>query len=193
MALHLVKLCVGIGSVEELAAWQRGRLQALQRSGAPQRLFHSTFQTPKRQAEVLDGGSLYWVIKGAVQARQRITGFEDGHKPDGSHCCLILLDPELVAVRPVPRAHSSAPAPTNPTTAPTLLTPADSRGPSSTITARTARRMVIPGRPFPFDNRGCFNVADAYISIPMKALATALALLLPAPALADCVGHSLAT
>lgn len=103
MALHLVKLCVGIGSVEELADWQRGRLQSLQRSGAPQRLFHSTFQTPKRQAEVLDGGSLYWVIKGAVQARQRIIGFEDGHKPDGSNCCLILLDPELVAVRPVPR------------------------------------------------------------------------------------------
>lgn len=103
MTLHLVKLCVGAGSAEELAAWQRGRMAAQRREGETPRLFHATFQTPKRQTELLDGGSLYWVIKGVIQARQRLAGFEEGHKADGSRCCLILLDPELVAVRPVPR------------------------------------------------------------------------------------------
>lgn len=103
MTLHLVKLCVGVGSVEELAAWQQGRMQAQRRAGETPRLFHATFQTPKRQTDLMDGGSLYWVIKGAIQARQALTGFDEGHRADGSRCCLILLDPELVAVRPVPR------------------------------------------------------------------------------------------
>lgn len=103
MVLHLVKLCVGAGSVEELAAWQQSRMDAQRRAGETPRMFHATFQAPKRQSELLDGGSLYWVIKGMIQVRQRLAGFEEGHKKDGSRCCLILLDPELVPVRPVPR------------------------------------------------------------------------------------------
>jgi hypothetical protein len=102
MTLHLVKLCVGATSIEDLAHWQHGRLAAQRKAGESPRLFHTTFQTPKRQAE-LKGGSLYWVIKGVIQVRQRLAGFEEGAKSDGSRCCLILLDEALVPVRPVPR------------------------------------------------------------------------------------------
>jgi hypothetical protein len=102
MTLHLVKLCVGATSIEDLATWQRGRLAAQRKARETPRLFHATFQTPKRQAE-LEGGSLYWVIKGVIQVRQRLAGFEEGTKSDGSRCCLILLDEALVPVRPVPR------------------------------------------------------------------------------------------
>src|SRR5690606_33434940 len=62
-----------------------------------------TFQTPKRKSALLDGGSLYWVIKGVVQVRQRLVGLEEGAKEDGTPCCLLVLDPKLVPVRPVPR------------------------------------------------------------------------------------------
>lgn len=103
MSLHLVKLCVGAASIEDLAAWQKGRLAAMRKNGETPRLFHTTFQAPKRQAELLDGGSLYWVIKGLIQARQRLVGFDEGAKEDGSRCCLLLLDPVLVPVRPAPR------------------------------------------------------------------------------------------
>lgn len=103
MALNIVKLCVGAASIEDLAAWQEGRLQEQRAQGEAPRIFHATFQAPKRQAELLDGGSLYWVIKGQIQARQRLIGFEDGFKSDGSPCCLILLDKPIVPVRPVPR------------------------------------------------------------------------------------------
>ncbi len=103
MPLHLIKLCVGATSIEDLAQWQSGRLAEQKRKGEKPRLFHATFQTPKRQAELLDGGSLYWVIKGVIQVRQRIVGFDEGHKSDGSRCCLILLDAPLVPVRPVSR------------------------------------------------------------------------------------------
>lgn len=103
MALHLVKLCVGAASIEDLATWQAGRLKEQQRAGKKPQLFHTTFQAPKRQAELLDGGSLYWVIKGIVQARQKLVGFGEGQKDDGSACCLLLLDRLIVPVRPTPR------------------------------------------------------------------------------------------
>lgn len=103
MALHLIKLCVGIDSIEELADWQQARVAEQKRAGLQPRIVHTTFQMPKRDAELLDGGSLYWVIRGTVQVRQRLLGLEAGSRPDGRAACHILLDPELVAVRPVPR------------------------------------------------------------------------------------------
>lgn len=103
MTLHLVKLCVGAVSIDDLAEWQAGRLAEARARGSDVRLFHTTFQTPKRQDELLAGGSLYWVIKGQIQVRQHLIGFAEGNKEDGSPCCLLLLDPALVPVRPVPR------------------------------------------------------------------------------------------
>ncbi len=103
MTLHLIKLCVGASSIEELADWQKARAAERKKAGQGPRIFHTTFQTPKRDAELLDGGSLYWVIKGVVQVRQKLIGFEQGKKSDGSPACLILLDAALVPVRPVPR------------------------------------------------------------------------------------------
>jgi hypothetical protein len=67
------------------------------------RLFHRTGQRPKREADLLDGGSIYWVIKGMILARQRLIGFDEGTRPDGRPCCLILLEQDLVPVRPTPR------------------------------------------------------------------------------------------
>ena len=66
MPLHLIKLCVGVDSVEELRAWRAQRAAQGHRSVCPTR------QTPKRAAELLQGGSLYWVIKGQVLVRQTI-------------------------------------------------------------------------------------------------------------------------
>ena len=67
MPVHLVKLCVGADSIADLAQWQKSRLAAMKKAGEKPELCHRTFQTPKRRAEILDGGSLYWVIKGVVQ------------------------------------------------------------------------------------------------------------------------------
>ena len=103
MALHLIKLCVGCDSVEELAEWQAERLVQMKRERQKPELFHRTFQMPKRRDDLLDGGSLYWVIKGIVQARQKLADLREGLKPDGSPCALLMLDRKLVAVRPVPR------------------------------------------------------------------------------------------
>ena len=101
--LHLVKLCVGADSIEDLAEWQETYPGFKKGKSGKRRIFHTTFQAPKRQSELLGGGSLYWVIKGFIQARQQHIGFDEGHKEDGSPCCLLLLNPKIVAVRPLPR------------------------------------------------------------------------------------------
>ena len=103
MSLNLIKLCVGCDSVEELNVWQDGRLRQMKRDGVLPELFHRTFQMPKRREELLDGGSLYWVIKGVVQARQRLVDIREGTKDDGTPCATLVLDRALVPVRPMPR------------------------------------------------------------------------------------------
>jgi hypothetical protein len=104
MTLHLVKLCVGCESIEDLAAWQTERLKERRKAGEKRpQLYHRTFQMPKRREELLAGGSLYWVIKGLIQVRQPLAGIAEGSREDGTPCCLLVFKNELVAVRPVPR------------------------------------------------------------------------------------------
>jgi hypothetical protein len=87
--LHLIKLCVGADSVEELASWQRRRLKELRAKGRKPELIHITRQTPKRAEELLGGGSLYWVIKGQVAARQRILAFRPVTRNGVPHCAIV--------------------------------------------------------------------------------------------------------
>jgi hypothetical protein len=104
MTLHLIKLCVGCDSIEDLASWQVERLKQRRRAGEKRpQLFHRTFQTPKRREELLDGGSLYWVIKGLIQVRQPLADVTEGTKEDGTPCCVLVFKNELVPVRPTPR------------------------------------------------------------------------------------------
>ena len=103
MTVHLVKLCVGIDRVDDLRAWQAKRLEALARMGKVPELCHKTKQMPRRRVEVLDGGSLYWVIKGFVSARQRILDLKKTTREDGTPCCGIVLDSKVVETRLNPR------------------------------------------------------------------------------------------
>lgn len=103
MPLHLIKLSVGCESVDDLAAWQSERLRQMKRDGVKPELFHRTFQMPKRRDELLDGGSIYWVIKGIIQARQRLLDLREGTRENGTPCTLLILDKTLVQVRPTPR------------------------------------------------------------------------------------------
>ena len=102
MPLHIIKLCVGCDSLEELARWQKQRLKEKRAKGQKPELVHVTRMTPKRGAEVLDGGSLYWVIKGQIAARQKLLALREVKKNGVPHCGLV-YDKKLVPVRPRPR------------------------------------------------------------------------------------------
>lgn len=103
MALHMLKLCVGCDSIADLEGWISELMALWRRLGKPEEQSHTTRMVPKRIAEILDGGSLYWVIKGIVQVRQPLLDIAEGHKEDGTPCCLLILKNELIAVRPSPR------------------------------------------------------------------------------------------
>ncbi|HEU0018397.1 MAG TPA: DUF1489 domain-containing protein [Methyloceanibacter sp.] len=103
MTVHLVKLCVGCDTVQDLKDWQDERLKQLKRAGKTPEFCHRTLQAPRRRDEVLDGGSLYWVIRGLILVRQRIVDLRLDTKDDGTPCCGIVYDEELVATRPQAR------------------------------------------------------------------------------------------
>lgn len=100
MTLHLIKLCVGIECVEDLRERQQKRLDDKKANGEPPELLHITRMTPRRQEELLDGGSLYWVIKLSTQVRQRIIGLRPYSDRRGVKRCAIVLDPKLVLTVP---------------------------------------------------------------------------------------------
>jgi hypothetical protein len=102
MPLHIIKLCVGCESLSELAAWQKQRLKERRAKGQKPELVHITRMTPKRSEEVLDGGSLYWVIKGQIAARQKLLALRPVKKNGVPHCGLV-YDKELVPVVARPR------------------------------------------------------------------------------------------
>ncbi len=72
MALHLIKFCVGADSIDDLREWVAERSLRAIAAGLEPHSVHTTRMVPKRVDELLDGGSLYWVIKGQVQARQKL-------------------------------------------------------------------------------------------------------------------------
>jgi hypothetical protein len=92
--LHLLKLAVGVDDIDHLR--QIRALRASERGGD----WVYTRNHPRRAAEVLDGGSIYWVIRGQIAVRQRVTGFRSERDADGRRYCLIEVDARLVATLP---------------------------------------------------------------------------------------------
>ncbi|MBJ3764508.1 DUF1489 domain-containing protein [Maribius pontilimi] len=97
--LHMLKLSVGSESIEQLVDWQQRRSKQ-RRDG---HYYHITRMWPKREAELLDGGSIYWVIQGVILARQRILGFDEIIGDDGIRRCALSLAPEIVRTEATPK------------------------------------------------------------------------------------------
>jgi hypothetical protein len=102
MPLHLIKLCVGCDSAAELAGWIKQRMKQKKARGEKQDHIHTTRMTPKRVEELLDGGSLYWVIKGQVLCREKLRDIEPFTDKDGIGRCRIVMAPKLILVEPRP-------------------------------------------------------------------------------------------
>jgi hypothetical protein len=102
MALNLIKLCVGCDSVRELEGWIKQRLKDKRKRGEKPEHIHRTRMVPKRAAELIDGGSLYWVIRGEVACRQRIRDVRPFRDKEGIGRCGLVLDPKVVLVVPRP-------------------------------------------------------------------------------------------
>ena len=101
MPLHILKLCVGCDSVKDLEGWIKQKLKALKK-GARREHIHTTRMVPKRAEEVLDGGSLYWVIRGQIMCREKIAAVRPFVDREGVGRCRLVLVPKVILVEPRP-------------------------------------------------------------------------------------------
>ena len=102
MPLHLLKLCVGADSVADLEEWVEQRVRERVAKREPPRSLHVTRMAPTRAYEIVGGGSLYWVIKGQLAARQKVREIDTFVDVDGIGRCRLWLDPGVVKVSPRP-------------------------------------------------------------------------------------------
>jgi len=101
--INLLKLSVGTEGIDTLADWQKTVIARNSAAGLGAVVTHTTRMWPRREGELLAGGSIYWVIRGLVQCRQRITGLEERIGPDGIRRCAVVLDPHLIQTISQPR------------------------------------------------------------------------------------------
>jgi len=99
MSLNLIKLCVGCDSIQDLEGWIAANAMAARSGGVDYEQVATTRMMPKRRAE-MDGGSLYWVIKGQIACRQRILDLRPFTDGDGVGRVHIVLEQTVVAVKP---------------------------------------------------------------------------------------------
>lgn len=97
--LHLIKLSVGTQSVDSLIEWHKSP-GAQGPDGSPR---HVTRMWPRRAVELLEGGSIYWVIQGLVQCRQRILRLDEVTGEDSIRRCAIVLDTEMIRTATAPK------------------------------------------------------------------------------------------
>lgn len=90
--VHLIKLAVGCEGIEQLKQFQAARLAAFGE------VFHLTRAVPKRADELTEDGSIYWVVKGTISARQRVLEVRTDQDDEGRARCRLILDPEVVEV-----------------------------------------------------------------------------------------------
>ncbi|HXF87709.1 MAG TPA: DUF1489 domain-containing protein [Xanthobacteraceae bacterium] len=102
MTLHLIKLSVGTDSVQDLQDWINAKLKEKKRRGQKPERIHTTRMMPKRAKELLDGGSIYWVIRGEILCRERILDIRPVVDRDGISRCQLVLDPKCILVQPRP-------------------------------------------------------------------------------------------
>lgn len=94
--INLVKLCVGIDSLAHLESYRAENTERSRLMGADDLTNHVTRMWPKREPELLNGGSLFWVIKGVILARQKILRLEERIGADGIRRCAIIMAPEII-------------------------------------------------------------------------------------------------
>ncbi len=101
MTFHLLKMAVGIDSVAHLARVQKARRDARRAKGEKPLNWHFTRNFPRRAARVLDGGSMYWIIRGEIVARQTIIALEEHRRDGGRKRCAIGLATKIIRTQPV--------------------------------------------------------------------------------------------
>jgi hypothetical protein len=101
--MHMIKLCVGVATLEELEGYREERAHWWGADYGEDVHVHRTRTRPKRAEEIIATGSIYWVISGVVRCRQKVLRLAEAADGEGRGCCDIIMSPELVRVVPRPK------------------------------------------------------------------------------------------
>ncbi len=101
--IHIIKLCVGVATLEELESYREERAHWWGADYGEDVHVHRTRTRPKRADEIVETGSIYWVISGVIRARQKVIRLAEAIDEQGLPCCDIIMSPDLVRVSPRPR------------------------------------------------------------------------------------------
>ncbi len=101
MTIHLLRMAAGVEDLAQMQAIVKGETRADRKLGPVVSIY--TRNWPKRAAELLDGGSVYSVIRSVIQVRRRVLDIREWKDSDGSAYCRIVLDPQLIRVMPTPQ------------------------------------------------------------------------------------------
>lgn len=140
--MHIIKLCVGVSTVEELVEWRAmRRAQGVGRADGNN--VHRTRMMPKKADTIVGQGSLYWVIAGTVRCRQKIVALEAATDSEGRACCDIVLDPQIIRTTPYPRRPFQGWRYLDPKDAPPDLPGTDEEGPPDGMAQELAALGLI--------------------------------------------------
>lgn len=103
MYVHLLRTGVGVDSVQHLYDIQRTHRQSIYAAGSG--AFLTTRGTPTRANDILNGGSVYWIIKQQICARQTVEDIQTLKDDEGRKYCLITMKPEIIMTMPIPHRH----------------------------------------------------------------------------------------
>ncbi|MDB5528669.1 MAG: hypothetical protein JWR51_1772 [Devosia sp.] len=101
--IHMVKLCVGVSSVEELESYHNERAHWWDADYGEDVHVHRTRMMPKRAAEMEGKASIYWVIAGVIGVRQPILRLAQFTDAEGKNYCDIIMSPDMVRTVPYPK------------------------------------------------------------------------------------------
>jgi hypothetical protein len=102
MTIHILRRAFHAESIEDFAEWQAERRKEMKANGQKPRTRTMLRAFPTRKEELLDGGSIYWIIKGAIRARQRVLAVEQNPDPSSRRKCMIVLESKLTPTVPYP-------------------------------------------------------------------------------------------
>ena len=101
--INLIKLCVGAENISDLARRQTQKKSITNDTKSTPQIIHVTRMWPKREKELIAGGSIYWVFKGLILARQQIDGLKEIKGSDGIKRCGLILNQKIFKTEPKPK------------------------------------------------------------------------------------------
>ena len=102
MTVHLLRRAFHSESLEDLAEWQAERRKEMRAKGQKPKTRTLLRNFPTRQEELLDGGSIYWIVKGHIRARQRILDIQQNADPESRRRCVLVLETKITPTMPYP-------------------------------------------------------------------------------------------